>query len=169
MSEMATQTELSPGRLSDDEHISAAPENRDPPSKRVATTYHLSLLMLSAAVLVAAVMLEVTDERRVRLPIFGVVLPEACYWRIVTGVNCPGCGLTRCFISLAHGDFQRALAFNAVGVALFCGVVFQVPFRGWQLWRISRGRHEMDLTVISFVFIALAAALIIQWIMRVVL
>lgn len=38
----------------------------------------------------------------------------ACPFHALTGLNCPGCGLTRGFHALFHGDVLTALRFNAL-------------------------------------------------------
>ncbi len=38
----------------------------------------------------------------------------ACPFHALTGLNCPGCGLTRGFHALFHGDILSALHFNAM-------------------------------------------------------
>ena len=37
-----------------------------------------------------------------------------CPFHALTGLNCPGCGLTRGFNALFHGDILSALHFNAL-------------------------------------------------------
>ncbi len=50
-----------------------------------------------------------------------------CPLHAVTGLNCPGCGLTRGFHALFHGDVLGALHFNALlPVYLFVGIYFLV-------------------------------------------
>jgi hypothetical protein len=50
--------------------------------------------------------------------------PVLCPFRRITGMPCPGCGMTRSFVALAHGDLGAALAFNRLGPLLM--VVFVV-------------------------------------------
>lgn len=92
--------------------------------------------------LVAAALLEVRGQTQVE--IFGAVLPELCIWRRTLGWNCLGCGMTRSFVSLAHGDLAAAWRFHLAGPALFMAVAFQLPYRGLKLWRLSRGRKETN-------------------------
>jgi hypothetical protein len=41
--------------------------------------------------------------------------PVLCPFRLATGLPCPGCGLTRSWVFLAHGDFAAALRANPFG------------------------------------------------------
>lgn len=41
-----------------------------------------------------------------------------CLFHELTGWHCPGCGLTRMFIALAHLDFARAFHCNAAAMLL---------------------------------------------------
>lgn len=41
--------------------------------------------------------------------------PVLCPFRLVTGLPCPGCGLTRSWVAVGHGDVHDAFAYNAFG------------------------------------------------------
>ncbi len=41
-----------------------------------------------------------------------------CYFRKITGLECPGCGMTRGTYALLHGRFLDAFLFNPVGMIL---------------------------------------------------
>jgi hypothetical protein len=45
------------------------------------------------------------------------------------GVRCPGCGLTRSFVCLAHGDWAAAWAYHRLGWLLAAAVLIQWPYR----------------------------------------
>ncbi len=62
----------------------------------------------------------------------GLFLP--CPFRTLTGLWCPGCGLTRATHHLLRGDIVRALQFN-----LFVVVVLAVLFAMWIGWLRSAG------------------------------
>jgi hypothetical protein len=42
-----------------------------------------------------------------------------CPFRAITGLLCPGCGMTRAFCALGHLEFRRAIHFNAISPVLF--------------------------------------------------
>jgi hypothetical protein len=134
------------------------------PSDRL---YHIILLALCSFVLLMAAFLSVKERSRVIVPVVQLAVPELCTMRRLMGIDCPGCGLTRCFISLAHGDLVAAWSYNPAGLWLFAIVAFQIPFRGFQLWRISRGLPEMVLPwALQITFGILAIGLIVQWALR---
>ena len=60
-----------------------------------------------------------------------------CPLYALTGIHCPGCGLTRGFHALFHGDVLTALHYNALLpiFALFFGFVFV-----WLFLIVVRGR-----------------------------
>ena len=70
-------------------------------------------------------------------------------------------------LSLAHGDTAAAWSYNPAGLWLFAIMVFQIPFRSYQLWRIGRGKPELVLPwAIQLAFGVLAIALLAQWSLR---
>jgi hypothetical protein len=128
--------------------------------------FHWVILFICTGVLVAAAGLSVGDGGVV-VPGLNQRLPELCMLRRTTGMSCPGCGLTRCFISLAHGDMWAAWSFNSAGLLLFAIIAAQLPLRCYQLWRIQHGRRELQLAGVGAVaFAVFLIALLSQWGMR---
>jgi hypothetical protein len=135
-----------------------------------STFCHGVLLVAAIVVLLLAFALDVHDEDAVVLPLLGIPLPHTCSFERLTGFGCPGCGLTRCFISIAHGDLLRAWHFNPAGVAIFLLVVIQIPYRAAQLWRIQSGRCEWrPVTLSTAITTAILFALLGQWVWRLIL
>ncbi len=46
-----------------------------------------------------------------------------CLIKQTTGVACPGCGNTRAMVSALHGDFEKAILFNPIGLLLLIVMV----------------------------------------------
>ena len=42
-----------------------------------------------------------------------------CFFKVLTGLDCPGCGLTRSFLALARGHLGEAIRFNAAGPLVY--------------------------------------------------
>ncbi len=113
-------------------------------------------------------MLGVRGEREVIVPIVDLPLPGLCTAQRIFGIDCPGCGLTRSFISLAHGDLARACHFNAVGVLFFLFVAAQIPYQLWQLWRIQHGRPAIVLGAWGVApIVIIGGMLVIQWVIKI--
>lgn len=129
--------------------------------------FHMSILCASVLILFAAAVLHVRGQREVVVPLLDRPLPGVCTFQRMTGYDCPGCGLTRSVISIAHGRWWQALAFNPAGVVFFALIAFQLPYRVLQLVRIHRGleaHHFMRLD--QWVVLGLTTVLLIQWLVK---
>ena len=84
----------------------------------------------------------------------------------MTGIDCPGCGLTRSFIRLVRGDVLGAWSFNPAGTLVFAVVVFQVPYRSWQIWRLAKGFPPRPWYQGAHFLWVVVIGLFAQWLMR---
>lgn len=131
------------------------------------TSLHWSMLLAAAAVMVLAAILQVRGPETVVIPLVDMPLPGTCTYKKFVGMECPGCGLTRCFISLAHGRPIAAWYFNPAGILFFALVAGQIPFRGLQIWRIRRGLAEIRVgRMAHFLMGFLIVTLLTQWLIR---
>jgi hypothetical protein len=127
-------------------------------------SYHGTILILASAVVFASAVLTVRDGQQVIIPVVDTALPGTCTFHKLTGYPCPGCGLTRSFISVGHGQLRAAWRYNAAGLLFFAVVAFQIPYRLFQLYRIRTGRSEHCFTGFDrWVLVALVIALLLQW------
>ena len=94
------------------------------------------VLTVCASILVLAVVMSPSTEA---LTLFGYEVPVLCGFRRLTGIGCPGCGLTRSFVFLGHGRILEAFQMNWFGPVLFVVVASQVPLRIGRL--VQRMRH----------------------------
>jgi hypothetical protein len=98
--------------------------------------WHRQVLVASIVILVLAMVLQVRSDQRVFVSgAPAMPVPETCGMQIVFGRPCPGCGLTRSFIHLAHGDWRSSLAIHRVGWLVALLVVCQIPYRLLALWK----------------------------------
>jgi hypothetical protein len=82
-----------------------------PPS----ATLHWALMGLSLGILTASFLLVREGPEEVAIAGVNIVLPPTCGSKAMWGLDCPGCGLTRSFVSLAHGDFWASWRVNPAG------------------------------------------------------
>ena len=120
----------------------------------------------AALVLLAAGLLRVGDNRQVQLPWCEVVLPETCAMYARFGLDCPGCGLTRSFIYLAHASPASAWQLNPLSWLLFGYVIAQIPLALWHFSR-SRSRWLRRLTRCNeWSLVVLMTALMLRWLWK---
>lgn len=50
----------------------------------------------------------------------GIIL---CPFRALTGYPCPGCGMTRAFSAIAHGELWRAVRYNPLSPLVFLAFI----------------------------------------------
>lgn len=101
------------------------------------------------------------------LSIGGLPSWSACPLKKLSGWDCPGCGLTRSFLSMARGDWSGAFQFNAAGPALYA-VFFMAwlmqllpegnRFKIWLLTLWKKGQRPVSLVIVLL--------LIGQWVIK---
>ncbi len=58
-------------------------------------------------------------------------LPTVCPFYLLTGLPCPGCGLTRAFVCLGHGQVAASLHWHPLGIVLYALCFGAWAVRGW--------------------------------------
>jgi hypothetical protein len=125
-------------------------------------------LVTAVAVLVAARTLSL-DKGHVTLPRVQWPLPVTCSLRRLTGLPCPGCGLTRSLVALAHGDANAAWQFNPAGALVLVLLVLQIPLALLQEARRWAGRPPLPLSPLARLgAVLLMSVLVGQWLVRLV-
>lgn len=142
-----------------------APRHSQPVSRRPLLAAGIWLAG-AAFVLVSAGLLKVGEHRQVLLPVHSIVLPETCTMHARFGIDCPGCGLTRSFIYLAHGRFADAYGLNPVSLLVFLYVIWQLPLA---VMYATAPLHRVTLLCLRWNqigLIGLLALLLLQWLWR---
>jgi hypothetical protein len=150
--------------------VTASVHELEVADRRRQLKYHRMALILACVVLALAAVLKIRNDKQVLVPLIDLPLPEICVSQRFFNVDCPGCGLTRCFISLAHGEVRKAWQYNPAGLAWFAVVVAQLPYRAAVIWRLRRGgtAPEMAARYVNAGVWALMIALVVQWLARIV-
>src|SRR5688500_14551450 len=62
-------------------------------------------------------------------------IPSLCFFHNVTGLPCPGCGITRALVCCAHGQWSAAFTFHPLGPPVFLTLVGFTLLRLWGAFR----------------------------------
>lgn len=92
------------------------------------------------------------------------IWPWPCAFRTLTGLYCPGCGMTRATFAALHGNLAAAFRFNPLGMMLMplalAGLGLELA--GWVRGKPSRWRLRGGVRAAWF----LIAAALAFWILR---
>ena len=89
-----------------------------------------------------------------------------CVLKRLTGMSCPGCGLTRSFCAMARGELAAAFGYHLAGPWLWATAVAAVvwhPLRTGMAWRSMWTRAPRLLNVWFALFAVLFLAQILRW------
>ncbi len=92
-----------------------------------------------------------------------LLLPPICAFKNLTGIPCPGCGLTRSFVCLGHGHFADSVRYHPLGPILFLGFIGAATL---MLIRIKRPHFLTQRRLDTPTLILAAFALLLLWPLR---
>lgn len=104
--------------------------------------FNVEFLVIACVVIVLAFVLQVQEDGE-RVAVGGspnAVLPPTCMSYAWFGIRCPGCGLTRSFIHLAHGDPLSSFRSHRLGWLVFALTLAQIPYRLHLLYRPAKSK-----------------------------
>ena len=150
--------------------MSAVPIDSEPvarPATRLRG-HHRTMLYVALAIVALALLLEVRADQRVAfsfLPEYP--LPETCQSRSLLGVDCPGCGLTRSLVFLAHGRLRESAALHPLGWLMAAVIVLQIPYRLVAL--LTHDDAPLGTRFPKLFGTTLIVLLVVTWLVRVAL
>jgi hypothetical protein len=147
--------------------VDAAPAApAESPREDMLLRHHRQMLAIACGIIVLSLALTVRDDDHAAFRLLPKwPIPSTCPSQVIFGVDCPGCGLTRSFIYLAHGDWSRALLKNRVGWLVALAVVLQIPYRLACI--LGRNRKPLGERLPGLFGAGLVVALIGNWLLRV--
>lgn len=87
-----------------------------------------------------------------------------CPFRVITGLDCPGCGGTRAFYALTQGDVVLAMDHNLLAVTLL--PVLATVWAMWLTRRLKYGRLGRAPVPAAAVSMGIAIAMGVFWVAR---
>ena len=131
-----------------------------PPRRR-----HWQMLIVATIVTLLSLILEFTPSGHLAFPFLrSAPIPSVCPSQSLFGADCPGCGLTRSFVALAHGNLQESLHFHPLGWLVALLIVLQFPYRLVALR--NPDRRLLPRPIPDFIAWGLFIALVAQWAVR---
>jgi hypothetical protein len=118
---------------------------------------HRTMLAVACGVVVLSLLLQVRSDQRVEFrwrP--GLPMPETCWSRSLFGTKCPGCGLTRSLIYLAHGNWHASWEMNRMGIVMALAILAQFPYCAAGLYfkkSYPLGRRFASITAWTLIFL----------------
>lgn len=123
---------------------------------------HIEMLVISSLALLASFLLSVGPGERVHVTRFSSFpIPKTCMTQEIFGVSCPGCGLTRSFVHLAHFDWQASWDMHRIGWLMFLATLIQIPYRTHAL--LSKNGTFVPVSLAKAFGNALIVLLIANW------
>ncbi len=109
----------------------ADPSTREGLARTLQRQTDTWLLAVCSLVVVGSMVLTPSSEA---VTLLGWKLPPLCLYSALLGVECFGCGITRSFTYMGHGQLTEALTLHSLGPVAYVLVAAQVPLRAWRLW-----------------------------------
>lgn len=127
------------------------------------------VVALALGGVVAGLLLEPAGSGPGRLSFAGFTLPGVCVLNELTGIPCPGCGLTRAWVSALHGALGESLAHHPLGWLVLLYVLAQgVRHAAWLALPGRRERVERLGGRLDRGALVLGVLLLVAWVPRVV-
>ncbi|MFK7769095.1 MAG: DUF2752 domain-containing protein [Mariniblastus sp.] len=127
---------------------------------------HVFFVVLAAGILLASMLMSSQGETGVYLPGLSTPMPPTCASRRLFDLECPGCGMTRAFISISHGQFARAWKFNPASFIVYAFAAAQIPWHLMQIWRLRTNRLPVAWTWTYFIPIFIVIVMLSAWIWK---
>ena len=124
-----------------------------------ARALDLFLAACAVGMLVLAFVVDLGHEGE--LTFAGQELGAGCVFRSTSGAECPFCGMSRSFVSLADGDLSGSVSYHPLGpvvAASFAAFIFAVLMTTWR-----RQKPVIERRVFAIVCCALAVASLSLW------
>lgn len=150
-----------------------AGEGADPlPGRRHRVEVLLRALVVAAAAggVAVALLLDPVALGSGRLSFGGFTLPGLCAFYELTGIPCPGCGLTRSWVAAVHGGLGGSFAHHPLGWLVLLYVLAQ-GFRhaAWLALPARRSGVERLGRRLDRGLVVLGVLLVLTWVPRVLL
>lgn len=99
------------------------------PSKIQYLTPHLVVFTVCLLILLGSVLLKPSASADGFLYIGSLPLPHTCTFKNLTGIPCPGCGLSHSLVEAVRGDLKQSFDYHHLGLLTLIYVLAQFIYR----------------------------------------
>lgn len=126
--------------------------------------HHLFHAVFFSAVLLFAAFSSVNFGK---VTLLGYTVPSLCMFHNITGLDCPGCGITRSFIFALHGQWYGSYLMHLWGIPLAAIVTFQIPYH---LWRAAGGSAvKLHPNLTRWLRMLVVISILLPWVLKTIL
>lgn len=127
---------------------------------------HFYVFLLCSIIIIISYILSIKNNMICLPPFNNLLFPTTCVFKMITGLNCPFCGLTRSFVALSHLQFLTAWELNRAGVFIYLLVLWQLPYRIFCII-IKEAVITRSLSLFNIIGCGLAVTMLaINWILH---
>ncbi|MBN1223528.1 MAG: DUF2752 domain-containing protein [Candidatus Aminicenantes bacterium] len=90
---------------------------------------HVIVFSVCAGILSGALFLSPVHAEGDHLSIGSMPVPDMCIFKNLTGIPCPGCGLSRAIVAAAHGRIRESLFHHRLGLLTLAYILLQFLYR----------------------------------------
>jgi hypothetical protein len=90
---------------------------------------HIVVLTICLLILLGSFLLKPSESGDGLLYIGSLPLPHSCTFKNLTGIPCPGCGLSHSMVEAARGDLKQSFRYHHLGLLTLIYVLAQLIYR----------------------------------------
>jgi hypothetical protein len=120
----------------------------------------LMIALVSFGILTVAAMSGVSDTT---IKLAGIQLPTICGFKLLTSLDCPGCGLTRSLVFAIHGHFRESYFMHIWGIPLLLILMLQVPYRISRVLRPDWVPFQLPEKIKKWISPAVFLSFLVPW------
>jgi hypothetical protein len=125
---------------------------------------HWIVLFFCAGILLSGLVLSPPSAGSPHMSIGQIPIPDTCSFKNLTGLPCPGCGLTRSIVVAMHCDFGASLMYHRLGLLTLVYILLQFFYRvGTITFPTKTTRIFGSSTILNRGIIALAILYALNW------
>ena len=124
---------------------------------------NLTIAATSAGILLGAL---VSNVHSGSVTLAGVPMPPVCVFKLLTSLDCPGCGLTRALVLAVHGRFLQSYYMHIWGTPLLILLLFQVPYRLFRFFKPQWQAPTLPESIKKWVSPAVFLSFLLPWVVK---